>query len=326
MVVKLDPAEKPPSVLELEALDDKYLALERACEKEIQAVQRKYVELQRPILEERAALLAKRNPDSATETGTPALEGFWLQAVDNHPMFEDFIQDWDKPVLKYLSNITTEDLDAEDSHKGFKLLFHFAENPYFTNRVLEKQYFTEEDSPYTQDLNVTQIKGTVVEWRKGKDVTVHMVAKKKKGSKSKKTKKEEEEPRDSFFRDFFRDLEPEMEVPDDVAVDSDMGSDPDDDEIIESLMDRDHDLGSALKDEIIPFAVRWYTGEAAPDDDDEESEEEDGDDDDELDDDDESEDEEDAGRGRRGRRPIKSKASENAGKGEGKGKEECDQQ
>ena len=53
-------------------------------------------------------------------------------------------------------------------------------------------------------------------------------------------------------------------------------------------MENDYETGLALKDQVIPFAVRWYTGEAAPDDDsDDEDEEEE--DDDESDDDEESE-------------------------------------
>merc|ERR1719232_300317 len=63
--------------------------------------------------------------------------------------------------------------------------------------------------------------------------------------------------------------------------------DEDEEELMTYLMDNDHEVGTALRDNIIPFAIRWYTGEAAPEyermgpedsDEDEESEEEDEDD------------------------------------------------
>merc|ERR1711865_1170953 len=182
-------------------------------------------------------------------------------------------------VLEYLKDITTAPLDINEMDKGFKIGFHFAKNPYFDAAVLEKEYHTEEDSPYTQELTVTQIKATEIEWNDGKDITVEKVAKKVKGGGAKKAKqkKEKEEPRESIFRHFFRTLKPDMPVPDDVNLD-DVGGmcdeDDDDEGIMEMLMDNDHEVGMALRDQIIPFAVRWFTGEAAPDDDDDDSEDE----------------------------------------------------
>merc|ERR1719282_1932529 len=87
-----------------------------------------------------------------------------------------------------------------------------------------------------------------------------------------------------------------MEDEDDEEDEED---DEEDDELVKYLMDGDHDIGMAMRDNIIPFAVRWYTGEAAPedddDDDDEDSEEED------LDDDDDESEEDFPQRGRGGR-------------------------
>merc|ERR1712125_217309 len=113
-----------------------------------------------------------------------------------------------------------------------------------------------------------------IDWKPGKNVTVEKVSKKVKGggAKKNKQKKEKEEPRPSIFRDFFRSMKPDMDIPDDVNLDEG---------IMEMLMENDHEIGCALRDQIIPFGIRWYTGEAAPeDDDDEDGEEEVGDDDD----------------------------------------------
>jgi len=84
-------------------------------------------------------------------------------------------------------------------------------------------------------------------------------------------------------------------------------------EIVEELMEEDHNRGLELKDSIIPYAIRWYTGEAQRDEslyDEDEEEESEFDEDDEVSDDETS----DAS-------PVKGKA----GKAKPP-KEECKQQ
>merc|ERR1712136_322490 len=81
-------------------------------------------------------------------------------------------------------------------------------------------------------------------------------------------------------------------------------------------------VGPAIKGQIIPYAVRWYTGEAAPDDDDDDEDDEDDDDDDDDDEEDESNEEsEEEEKPKRGK--AKGKAKKPAGAGEKK--EECKQ-
>merc|ERR1712190_228890 len=60
------------------------------------------------------------------------------------------------------------------------------------------------------------------------------------------------------------------------------------------IMSNEHEVGQAIKDNIIPFAVRWYTGEAAPERDDDDEDDDDDDDEDDDDDDEESSDDDDA--------------------------------
>jgi len=320
--------EDPPVVKELKELDDKYLALDREYEEEVGKLIAKFAEKQQPLLSERKKILAAGSEDGP-KTGTPALASFWLKAMQNHPSFgeSELLQEYDEPVLEYLQDVTKVPTDV-NRNKGFKLTFYFAENPYFTNMTLEKEYTTEETNPYCGEISVKEIKCDTIDWKEGKDVTVEKVAKKVKGGGAKKAKQKKEklEARPSFFRDFFRNLKPGCELPDDAKMQAQSMAESDEDDeddegLIEFLMDNDHDLGEALSDQIIPFAVRWYTGEAVPegydDDDDEEGESEDDDDDD-----DESSDEPPA-RGRSGRgkgaKKIESKAGEEP-------KEECKQQ
>mmetsp|Transcript_107439 Transcript_107439/g.229383 ORF Transcript_107439/g.229383 Transcript_107439/m.229383 type:complete len:369 (-) Transcript_107439:155-1261(-) len=292
--------EEPKIVVDLKAVDDKYLELEREYEKEVQALQRKYTEQQAPLLEERMKLLTASAEGDAAKTGTPACKGFWLQAMMHLPALEDQVEEWDAPVLEYLKDIKKDFVDAAEPQKGFKLTFHFVENPYFTNDVLTKEYYTEETSPYTGEIDTTQVKSTEIDWKDGKDVTVEIVKKKATGGGAKKAKqknKEKAEPRDSFFRNFFRNLKVGEAIPDDVNLEEarqmcegEDSDEEDEDEMLNFLLDTDHDIGCAIRDQLVPFAVRWYTGEACPDEDDDDDDEDDDDDDDEDDDDDDDDD------------------------------------
>lgn len=108
---------------------------------------------------------------------------------------------------------------------------------------------------------------------------------------------------------------------------------------MDQWMGDDYEAGQALKNHIIPFAVRWYTGEAAPDmDDDDEDEESEDEDEDDDESEDESEDESPArGRNQRGRpgqpkkKPVKGSPKDSSdrwadGPIDPKEKEECKQQ
>jgi len=223
------------------------------------------------------------------------------------------------PVLEYLADIEKEHLEeTDDGIRGFGLKFHFVENPYFTNTVLAKEYKMATANPYCGQMEVKEITCTQIDWKEGQDVTVAKVAAKKVkggGAKKAKQKKEKEQPRPSFFRDFFRTLSPQMPLAEDarqraLCIAEAEGQEAEDieeeEELVAYLMESDHDLGTALRDNIIPFAVRWYTGEATPDmcfgDDDDDDEDEEEEDDDEEDDEDEDEDsEEEAPKANKGR-------------------------
>jgi len=326
-------AEEPQIVKDLKEIDDRYLKLEREYEKEINELMAKYNEKQRPFLEERAKVLAE---GSDASTGTPALKSFWLQALQNHPAFEEEIESHDEPVLQYLKDITFTNLDPTDRQKGCRFEFLFVANPYFENTVLSKEYHTSEKSPYTGDVDVLKTEASNINWKPGKDVTVEKVKKQTKGKKGKQSK-EKEEPRPSFFRSFFRSMKKGAPLPDDIdpheiamqfGGDDDDDDDMDEDKIMELMMEQDLEVGEALRDNIIPFAVRWYTGEADPrsmdsdDDEDEESEIEDDDEDDDDDDDDDDEEEDEPPK--KGNK--KKGGNKKAGDGEKPKQEECKQQ
>merc|ERR1711953_555795 len=112
---------------------------------------------------------------------------------------------------------------------------------------------------------------------------------KKKGKKA--PVKETLEPRPSFFRWLSRSMEKDGDIPEDADMmdDAEMVDEDDKKEFMEFLLGNEYQYFESLRTQLVPFAVRWYTGEAADekdDDEDEEEEEEDLDSDDEDDSDD----------------------------------------
>merc|ERR1712096_596985 len=135
-----------------------------------------------------------------------------------------------------MGDIKVEDLNAADVNCGFKLSFHFKENPYFSQAVLCKECHTIEDNPYDGDIRCVKIESTVVDWKAGKNVTV-----------------DNEDPQSSFFRHFFRTWKLGMALPGDVNIDpEDMEEGDDENDLIGLLMNQDYEIGSALRDSIIP--------------------------------------------------------------------------
>jgi len=116
-------------------------------------------------------------------------------------------------------------------------------------------------------------------------------------------------------------LKPDSPVPDDVNFDE-LGCESDDepDQLMELLIEQDHEVGMSVQEQLIPYAVRWYTGEACPEmESDSEDDDDDDDEDDDDDDDDDSEDESDSS-------PAQKKKVQSKNVAPGNQKEECKQQ
>ncbi|EEF48078.1 nucleosome assembly protein, putative [Ricinus communis] len=285
----------------------------------LREVQSQHDELEAKFFEERAALEAKYQKlyqplyakrydivngavevDGATKEAAMEQEGaeadeekgvpdFWLTAMKNNEVLAEEITERDEGALKYLKDIKWCRIDDP---KGFKLEFFFDTNPYFKNTVLTKTYhMIDEDEPILEKAI-----GTEIEWYPGKCLTQKLLKKKpKKGSKSAKPIVKTEEC-ESFFNFFNPPQVPE----DDEDIDEDTA------EELQNQMEQDYDVGSTIRDKIIPHAVSWFTGEAIPgddlglddddDDDDDDIDELDDEDDEEDEDEDEDEDDEDEGK------------------------------
>nr|ACR35392.1 unknown [Zea mays] len=196
--------------------------------------------------------------------------------MKTNEVLSEEIQERDEAALKYLKDIKWSRIEDP---KGFKLDFFFDTNPFIKNSVLTKTYHMVDED----DLILEKAIGTEIEWYPGKNLTQKILKKKpKKGSKNTKliTKTEDCE---SFFNFFDPPQVPE----DDEDIDEDTA------EELQGQMEHDYDIGTTIRDKIIPHAVSWFTGEAVQGED--FANLGDDEDDDDKDDDDEEEDEDEEG-------------------------------
>ncbi|CAN8301640.1 unnamed protein product [Cochlearia groenlandica] len=260
----------------LRDLQGKHDEIEAKFKEERASLEAKYQELYQPLYTKRYEIVSgntevegvaedgkmdQGDEKAAEEKGVPS---FWLTALKNNDVLAEEITERDEGALVYLKDIKWCKIEEP---KGFKLEFFFDQNPYFKQTLLTKAYhMIDEDEPLLEKAT-----GTEIDWYAGKCLTQKILKKKpKKGAKNAKpiTKTEDCE---SFFN-FFNP----PQVPDD---DEDMDED-------RNLMEQDYDIGSTIRDKIVPHAVSWFTGEAI------EGEEFDIDNDDEDDDEEDEDDEE----------------------------------
>jgi hypothetical protein len=319
---------------------------------ELHELECKYSKLYEPFYEKRRQIVTgEHEPDEvegkwaldedevdsaatkAIEPATPVekeigIKNFWLDTLQSFRLTAELVREVDEPILAYLQDIKVKLFNTQPY--GYTIEFYFAENPYFTNKVLTKTYeLTSEIDPKDpfsfEGPDMKRSIGSKIDWREGKNVTVKMVKKKLK-SKNKKvppkivTKEEEQE---TFFVDFFKSFDESKSSTAlaKVKKDEDEEDEEEDSEIL--LRMADFEIGEYLKDKIIPKAALYYCGEYDGldeefDDDEYEDEDEEGHDDDDDDEDDDDEDDEDddakpKGKGAGGKKLMKKKPSGNSG-------------
>ncbi|UKZ57967.1 hypothetical protein TrVGV298_011828 [Trichoderma virens] len=314
------PAPVRRRVSGLRAIQKDHAKLEAEFQEEVLQLEKKYFAKFTPLYEKRSAIVngkvepteeevkrgdeddeesqeaaeAAGEPSQPTDEASEDVQGipeFWLSAMKNQVTLAEMITDRDEAALKHLIDIRMEYLDKP----GFRLIFEFAENEYFSDKTITKTYFYQNESGYGGDFIYDHAEGYKINWYPGKDLTVRVEAKKQRNKNTKQTRiVKKSVPTESFFN-FFSPPKPPT---DDADPEDDVASD------IEERLELDYQLGEDIKEKLIPRAVDWFTGEAlayeefdeddmdGPDfDDDDEDEDdmsEDHDDDEESDEDDES--------------------------------------
>lgn len=111
------------------------------------------------------------NEKQADMSGIPE---FWLSAMKNQISLAEMITERDEEALKHLTDIRMEYLDRP----GFRLIFEFSENEYFTNRTISKTYYYKEESGYGGDFIYDHAEGENIEWKADNDLTLRTESKK----------------------------------------------------------------------------------------------------------------------------------------------------
>lgn len=126
--------------------------------------------------EDEEAKATKAEADKKADESAAAMKGipeFWLSAMKNSSLAET-ITDRDEEALRHLTDIRMEYLDRP----GFRLIFEFEENDFFTNKQLTKTYYYQEENGYGGDFIYDHAEGDKINWKEGQDLTVKVESKK----------------------------------------------------------------------------------------------------------------------------------------------------
>ncbi len=215
------------------------------------------------------------------------VKGFWLQCLSSNSDVGQIITEEDHEALEALDDITCT---VNPEYNSFTLSFYFKENDFFSNSVLEKTYAVSKNL-FDDDLEITSVTSSQIEWKASKDLTVTEIKEKKK-AKSGKNKGQVKTvtklvPKPSFFHFFSEPDEGEDEEEDE----------DEDNEKEQCKLDLDQDwaIATSIRLGVIPFAIKYYMGELGDEyDDDYDEDEDDDEDEDEDEDEEDDEDDEDA--------------------------------
>ncbi|KAH7321458.1 putative nucleosome assembly protein [Rhexocercosporidium sp. MPI-PUGE-AT-0058] len=304
------PAPVRRRVAGLKGVQKEHSKLEAEFQEEVLELEKKYFAKFTPLYQKRATIIngaaepteaeikageeedeevdeepVEKSEETSDVKGIPE---FWLSAMKNQVSLAEMITDRDEAALKDLTDVRMEYLDKP----GFRLIFEFGENEFFTNKTITKTYFYQTESGYGGDFIYDHAEGDKIDWKAGKDLTVRIESKKQRNKNTKQTRVVKKTvPTESFFNFFSPPMAPTEDDDDDAASD------------IEERLELDYQLGEDIKEKLIPRAIDWFTGEALQfeelDDDMEEGDFEDEDDEEDdasedHDDDEESEDDDDA--------------------------------
>jgi nucleosome assembly protein 1-like 1 len=196
------PAPVRKRVAGLKGVQKEHAKLEAQFQEEVLELEKKYFEKFTPLYQKRAKIVngaveptkeeieagetddeekdeSESKTEDKTEGGAPIPDGpgipeFWLSAMKNQISLQELITERDEPALKALSDIRMEYLDRP----GFRLIFEFAENDFFTNKTISKTYYYQEDTGYGGDFIYDHADGEKINWKPDQDLTIKVESKK----------------------------------------------------------------------------------------------------------------------------------------------------
>ena len=195
------PAPVRRRVAGLKGVQKEHSKLEAEFQEEVLQLEKKYFAKFTPLYEKRAKIVngaaeptedevkagqqdEEEDDEDESKAGSAAdgkahkdiagIPEFWLSAMKNQVSIVELITDRDEAALKGLTDIRMEYLDRP----GFRLIFEFSDNEYFTNKIITKTYFYQEESGYGGDFIYDHAEGDKIDWKSGKDLTVKFESKK----------------------------------------------------------------------------------------------------------------------------------------------------
>lgn len=229
----------------LKGVQTEHHKIEAEFQKEILELEKKYAEKYRPLYERRAAIIQGKNEptedevkageavdedededeekESLATAAVPAdaakgIPEFWLTTLKNHIALSELITDRDEEALRSLVDVRMSYLTEQ---AGFKLEFEFdtSKNEYFTNQVLSKTYFYQDEVGFSGDLVYDHAEGCKIEWKEDKDLTHRIETKKQRNKNTNQTRTVKRSvPVESFFNFFSPPKPPKNgEIEDDDA-------------------------------------------------------------------------------------------------------------
>jgi len=146
--------ETQKALEEIDACQNEIDALNEKASEEILRVEQKYNKLRRPFFDRRNELIRK-------------IPNFWVTAFVNHPQISTILDEEEEECLHYMTKLEVEEF--EDIKSGYRIKFHFDENPYFENTILEKEFHL--GSSGDPDSKATDIK-----WKQGSELAERIQA------------------------------------------------------------------------------------------------------------------------------------------------------
>lgn len=189
------PAPVRRRVAGLKGVQKEHSKLEAEFQEEVLELEKKYFAKFTPLYQKRATIVngaaepteaeikageeddeepeepVEKSEESSDVKGIPE---FWLSAMKNQVSLAEMITDRDEAALKDLTDVRMEYLDKP----GFRLIFEFADNEFFTNKLITKTYFYQNESGYGGDFIYDHAEGDKIDWKAGKDLTVRIESKK----------------------------------------------------------------------------------------------------------------------------------------------------
>lgn len=291
-------------------------------------LEKKFRELKAPLWDKRfqvtsgavevETLLPGEEPGAVPEPESEeekivGIPGFWLQCIQNSNTIAQTITDEDQAALEFLKDIRCE---YNEDMSGFKLVFVFDENPFFTNQELTKSYTVSPDLLDEKAPALTDVKSSIINWKDQQNLCETEIRKKQRAKSGRRAGQvryvTQTEAKPSFFH-YFK----EPAIPDGEEDEEEDEEGPGKKSKFELDIDEDYEIGHIIRTAIIPEAVLWFTGEADDGNDDYDDDGEEEEDGDEEEDEDEEEDDPDE-ESEEVQQPAKSKKGK-GGKGAAKG-------